>query len=428
MPGWIERLTGRTGPSAAADGPAAAAGARRRSRADPPSGAGGAIALLDVDALKTVNDDEDFDTGDRLLNAMGDVLRRALPKGAGMERLESGRFLLWLPEMALADASALADRLRRHAGAAIVDGRRGPVARTLSAGVIGSLPEETRSRALLHADMVLARAKALGGDRTETGRVPAAPSLVPAREAVEAAVARREMEYHVQPIVDLRDRRTVGVEALLRWTRGDGVALAPGQFIDTLSRIPESGSDRFAELALQAALPFVTAPTPCYCAFNISGAVLDGRGSPGCRWLSMLLEHLPPDRLVVEIVESAVIVKPDRAAELIERLRARGVRVALDDFGTGLSNLERLRQYPVDIVKIDRSFVDGVGHDGREEAILHCIGELARTLDFDVICEGIETDAQTDLLSALGIHFGQGYHLGRPAPGPDWAARLAAPD
>ena len=130
--------------------------------------------------------------------------------------------------------------------------------------------------------------------------------------------------------------------------------------------------------------------------------------------------------MVLEIVETAVVVCSGTTLAMIEQLRARGVRIALDDFGTGLSSLERLRRLPVDVLKIDRTFIDGLGCDGREEAILASLAALAQGLDIDLVAEGIETEAQARELVGLGVPFGQGFHLGRPGPASDWAARLAA--
>lgn len=386
--------------------------------------AGGSLALLDVDDLNGVNRDEDFDTGDRLLAAMGDILRRALGPGQGMERLESGRFLLWLPGQSLEEAADLTRNLRRLASNAIVDGRNGPVARSLSAGVVSLQQTESRARAILHADAALARAKKAGGDRLEVVRNLPTPSSIPSRGEVEAALESEALAYHVQPIFDLRTDRAVGVEALLRWTRQDGRVEGPGGFLTTLDTVPEAGSDLFPALAEQAARRFTDSASPLYCTFNITGAVIDGKESGSCRYLSALLERIPNDRLVLEIVESAVIIRPERAIDLITRLRDRGARVALDDFGTGHSNLERLRRFPVDIIKIDRVFVDTLGQDGRSEGILRGLAGIGRDLDMDIIAEGIETAEQARILSELDIHFGQGYHIGRPAPAEEWQSRL----
>lgn len=394
---------------------------------DPLSQPDGALALLDVDDLKGVNNARDFDTGDRLLNAMGDILRRTLPAGGGLERLESGRFLVWLPGTDLPGACKTVDRMRALASIAVIESTDGIVSRSLSAGVVTAVPGEGRARAILRADAALARAKGLGGDRMEATRALPVPSLAPPRAEIERAIADRALEYHVQPIFDLRSGRPAGVEALLRWNRPDGAILGPAGFLDTLNRIPEAGADLFPDLAVEAATPFVSGAEPVYVTFNVTGAVLDGTGRAGQHWLAEILERLPPERLVLEIVETAAIVRPDRAIETIERLRARGVRIALDDFGTGLSNLERLQKLPVDIVKIDRQFVEGLNRCGREEAILASVAALARGLDIDVVAEGVETEQQIDRLRELDLHFAQGFHLGRPAPAADWAARIGPP-
>lgn len=405
--------------------PAFDAPSRRMSSSPAQVSQAATLALMDIDDLKGVNVTADFDTGDRLLNEVDDILRRALPCGAGFERLESGRFLVWLPKMSLECAARMAEQMRLLACQALVDGPSGRVARTLSAGLVATSSNESRARAILRADVALANAKRIGGNKTETTPNLPMPSLVPSREQIEEAITTRALEYHVQPIFDLRSMVPAGVEALLRWNRPDGAVLGPNGFMDTLNRIPEVGAELFPDLAVEAAMPFATGAAPIYTTFNITGAVLDGVNSPGCRWLSTVLERIPAENLVLEIVETAVIVNPQRAADLIDRLRARGVRIALDDFGTGLSNLERLRRFPVDILKVDRAFVDGIGGDGREEAILASLVALAGGLDIDVIAEGIETEAQARTVGDLGIYYGQGYHLGRPAPASDWATRMA---
>ena len=404
------RLAGRRGPGADAD-----AGAAQ----------GGALALLDIDDLAGVNTAQDFDTGDRLLNAVGDALRRALPDGATLERLQSGRFLLWMPDATMEAARDEVEHLRALASRNVVEGSAGSVSRPVSAGLVVADPSESRARAILRADAALAQAKRMGGDRLAAIRSLPIPALAPPREAIEEAIATRALEYHVQPILALEARRPVGVEALLRWNRPDGAVMGPAGFMDTLDRIPEAGSDLFPDMAVEAATPFVTGPAPIYATFNITGAALDGLHRPEGRWLAEMLERLPPERLVLEIVETAVVVCPETTVTLIESLRARGVRIALDDFGTGLSTLDRLRCFPVDILKIDRTFIDGLGGTGREEAILASLVALAHGLDIDIVAEGIETEEQATQLIGLGIRYGQGYHLGRPAPASDWAERMA---
>lgn len=422
---------------------AAAAGGfafgHRRPRAAPPGGDGDsaatrdppgasaradALVMIDFDDLARLNASDGFDVGDRLLDAAGEVLRRALPMGAELERVQGGRFLVWLPPGLRGGAHDEAERLRVLAAHAIVEGNRGPVSRNVSAGTAAALPDEARARVVLRADEALARAKIMGGGRTESARNLPAPVIVPSRAEVEAAIVEHALEYHVQPIVRLACGKIVGVEALIRWTRPEGETLGPSGFLDALNRIPEVGLDLLPEMAEAAARPFVTAPGDPYVAFNVSGAVLDGTSPAGVRWLAEVLERLPPDRLLLEIVETAVIVHHDHARARIDSLRARGVRFALDDFGTGLSNLDRLRRFPVDILKVDRTFVDDIARDPRSQALIGALVALARELDIDLVAEGVETAEQARHLHALGVYYGQGYHFGRPSTADDWAARL----
>ncbi|WP_170831412.1 bifunctional diguanylate cyclase/phosphodiesterase [Jannaschia faecimaris] len=389
-----------------------------------PDSTGSTLALFDLDDLAGVNRQHDFDTGDRLLNAVADVLQRSLQPSATLERLESGRFLVRSRGTCLEDAAVEAERLRQIAACVQVQGTTGSVTRMLTVGVVAVSANESRARAILRADVALTNAKRAGGNQTQTVLKQPTPSVVPSRAVLAEAVRTRALEYHVQPIVRLADRQTVGVESLLRWNRPDGTIEGPAGFLDTLNRLPEAGVDVLPELAIAAARPFVEGPSPIYATFNITGAVLDGQGSPACCWLNKVLDALPPENLIVEIVETAIIVAPERAADMIERMRARGVRIALDDFGSGLSNLERLRRYPVDILKIDRAFVSGIGTTGREEAILHALVSLSREMDINLITEGIETEEQVQTLMDIGVQYGQGYHLGRPGPAMDWANRL----
>lgn len=385
------------------------------------------VALFDLDDLSGVNRTNDFDTGDRLLDQVDDVLRRALPPGSAIERLDSGRFLMWTSGGEIDAVVKSVDRLRSLASSVQVEGTRGIVARPVSVGVVETSHREVRSRAILRADVALAEAKRAGGNQTRALRTLPAPSLMPAREVIAEAIRTRALEYHVQPIVRLQDRQPIGIESLLRWNHPDGAVLGPARFMDTLNRLPEAGVEQFPDLAIAAATPFVHGPTPIYATFNITGAVLDGKGSLACKWLQALLNALPPEQLVLEVVETAIIVAPERARDLITRVRAKGARVALDDFGTGLSNLERLRDYDIDILKVDRSFVSGLNGAGREEAILAALATLATSLDLDIIAEGVETEAQAQAILKAGITYGQGYHLGRPATAAAWAARLGRP-
>ena len=140
-------------------------------------------------------------------------------------------------------------------------------------------------------------------------------------------------------------------------------------------------------------------------------------------WLKALLNGLPPEMTVFEIVESTVIENPEATKTLINRLRSKGVRIALDDFGIGMSNLERLLEYPIDIVKIDRSFVRSLTR-GSREGITRGLVEMSKTMGFEIIAEGIETQNQLDLVRAAGITHAQGYFLGKPQTADHWLKEI----
>ncbi|MEL6586682.1 MAG: GGDEF domain-containing phosphodiesterase, partial [Pseudomonadota bacterium] len=386
--------------------------------------AAGAVAMLDVDDLSSLNVATGYDTGDRLLGTMEDVLRRALPEGLGFEKLESGRFVIWLPSPDLDQAASLVENLRKLAASSFVEVSSGPMSRPVSAGLAPTFAEAGRNRALVHVSSAVARAKALGGNRLEMDRgQPEAPALI-GRAQIEAAVESGALDYYVQPIVDLSTDHVAGVEALLRWRQDDGDVVGPADFIHRLERLPDVSEDVFQDLACRTAHPFVTAPDPIFCTFNISGVILDGVGSAGCRWMRHLLDHIPPEHLVVEVVEYAVMARPDRTADLLTRLSAQGVRVALDDFGTGLSNLDRLKELPVTFLKLDRLFIQDIGRDTRCDIIVRNMIQLADDLGIKIIAEGVEQADQQKLLTEMGAHFGQGFHLGRPQPAGTWQQKL----
>ncbi|WP_371155098.1 GGDEF domain-containing phosphodiesterase [Jannaschia sp. 2305UL9-9] len=384
----------------------------------------GSVAVLNIDDLAGLNSADGFDTGDRLLDRIEDALRRALPGTLDLERLENGRFVVWLPEANLDKAAETVERLRATASTAYVTGNSGIACRTLSAGLVTTDVEQARGRAVLHADAAAARAKANGGNRLELVRgsisAPAGPSAAEVREAILTGA----LSFYVQPIIDLTTGKTAGVEALLRWNLPDGKVVGPASFIDRLERMTDLDGRVLADLVEAAATPILALSEDMFFTINITATVLDGAGHSDCAWLWEVLRRLPPERIVTEIVETAIIAQPERAADLVARLRAKGVRVALDDFGTGLSNLDRLRQMPVDFLKVDRAFIQGLSHGSREDTILRNIARLAADLGMEIISEGVETAEQAQAISDLGVRYAQGFFYGRPGPVDEWSPRL----
>ncbi|KIT17077.1 bifunctional diguanylate cyclase/phosphodiesterase [Jannaschia aquimarina] len=385
----------------------------------------GSLILLDVDAMGALNEVHGYDAGDRLLERIADALRRGLPPGAGQERLDGGRFLLWLPEVDADQALDLSRRLRAHIREVTIEVGDVRLARTISAGIVPVSGEEGRSRAILHADDALRRAKEIGGNSVQLGAVRGGPPRMPSAEEVTTAIRDGLLSYYVQPIFDLNTGQPAGVEALIRWVDAEGrIVRSPDDFLPLLERLPEDVTDTLVGMAERAALPFVTGPRPLYIAFNATAGALERRDSLARKWFRELRKRIPADRIVIELLESAVLLDPESAARTLRIAQSLGIRIALDDFGTGLSNLDRIVQFRPDLIKLDRVFMNGLGEGGPADAVVSATARLAKDLNISVVAEGIETPADAEIMRQAGVTLGQGYMLGRPAPPEDWAKRL----
>lgn len=234
---------------------------------------------------------------------------------------------------------------------------------------------------------------------------------------LRGAASRGEFRLHYQPIVQLRTGQTVGVEALIRWQHPTGRLLYPDQFVPLAER---SGSivalgrwvldEACGRLACwERAYPQM----PLTISVNVSVHQLLYSDFVADTARLLWRRGIEPHRLVMEITESFAACS-ERARRQIQGLKALGVRLAIDDFGTGYSSLRTLRDGPFDIVKIDRSFISGIGHDVRDQQLVHAIIELGHLFDAEVNAEGIEEREQFTVLSALGCDVGQGHYFGRP--------------
>lgn len=385
-----------------------------------------ALLYVDLDDFKTVNDTYGHDAGDALLIEVTDAMVAACRPGDFVARLGGDEFCVFLKGCDLERGGQVAHRFLRAVVEANVEiaGRR--MIRTAGIGVCELRPDQKMESALNVADAALyevtskGKNQILAGDHEVVRRMLQKQSRPPAEE-VGAALENGEITYFVQPIFDLEVDRIEGVEALIRWVKPDGEILLPGQFLDLMADSYKRGVRPPPEAANEAAIGFSKLDTPIYCGWNISSKFLNNTVIPGsdADWLKALFNGLPPDMTVFEIVESTVIDNP----EATKTLRSRGVRIALDDFGIGMSDLERLLEYPIDILKINRSFVQSQTRE-RRKGIMHGLVEMSKTMGFQIIAAGIEMLIQLDVVRAAGITHAQGYFLEKPQTADYWLEEI----
>ena len=407
--------------------------------------AGGACALLlvDLDGFKDVNDTLGHGVGDALLRAVARRLADTVEPGDTVARLGGDEFAIALRRLGgQRDAEAAADRtLAALDDTPVVDGMPIPV--DASVGIaISPLHGDTPAILLQRADLAMYRAKRFAcGVQTYEARDDG-----PERKRLEragqlrSAVDDGQLTLAFQPKVALADGRVVGAEALVRWNHPTEGLLMPGAFLPLVEPTATivSLSRWVVNEAVAQAARWRHDGLDLHVAVNCSARYLQ---SPNMAYdvLEALWNHrLPADRLVVELTESAVITNPTSAMATVNRLVRAGVKISIDDFGTGFASLAQLEQLPATEIKIDRSFVAGLGDpeteagsedpDGRcgpREAIVRAVLELGERLGIDVVAEGVETVSSLRRLARYRCPLVQGYLIARPVPADDLAAVAA---
>ena len=388
------------------------------------------VLCIDLDNLGSVNDGHGSDVSDRLLTAISSTLIELVGDTGTVARTGGDEFCVVLNTPDLEEAERIAARIAMAVANTSVPSGEILVSRSASIGVAPMHPGQKLISALILAEDALAMAKLEGRNRVKTAdeellRTRTERAAKPTIEDIQTGLNRDEVTYYVQPIWDIHTGKPVGVEALIRWVTEDGDIRLPDSFVDTMSDAHHLDLKPPLEAASRTANAFTHDPRGMFCAFNVSNSFLDRSNEITPEWIDTLLQGVPAERMVFEIVESAVIQDPEGAKRMFQALRDAGVRVALDDFGRGHSNLQRLQEFAVDIVKIDRHFITDLHDNARNAGILDGLMEMSRTLDFEIIAEGVETDAQLEMVRAAGIHLVQGYLLGRPAPVEEWLQRLS---
>ncbi len=392
------------------------------------SGEGLAVLLIDLDGFKQVNDSLGHDTGDRVLCEVARRFEMVLRPEDTLARFGGDEFGVLLEGASDSEAVAVAQRLLRSLGEPLVVSD-GEFAVGASIGiVVHEVGRPAQSDQLIrNADIAMYAAKDAGRDRYAVFGQEMAQEAVDMRvmeQELRLALPRNEFRIHYQPEVDITTGAIIGVEALLRWNSPTRGPVSPAQFIpiaESTGTIFGLGAWVMREACKQtAAWDEAGLLDPGFVTWvNVSGRQLAAGGVIALVEQCLSAAGIPACRLGLEVTETAIVQEGttgDRARAELSELHRRGVHLAIDDFGTGFSSLGQLRHFPIDMIKVDRSFTQGAEHNAKDAAITANIVSLAHALDLVATAEGIETETQLASLQRLGCDRAQGFLFARPAP------------
>ncbi len=386
-----------------------------------------ALLLLDLDRFKEINDTLGHQVGDRLLKEVARRFRKTLRKADTVARFGGDEFLILLPAVTDLDrARRVANRLHKALDRPF---KMSGMSFAIGAGIgIALCPEHADSAGELMqcADVAMYMAKKgpsgiavydSAKDHNSLRHLALSGEL---RQAIETD----QLSFHYQPKIDLRRRRVCGVEALVRWQHPKQGAIPPDEFVSQAERtgLIQKLTDWGLNEAIRQLAGWRDLGLDLDLAVNLSAANLLQDSLPDLIEDFLGTWKVAPGHLTLEITENAIMVDPERALEVAERLNAIGVRLSIDDFGTGYSSLAYIKRLPVDELKVDKSFVMQMDEDKNDAVIVRSTIELAHSLGLEVVAEGIEKDVHIELLDKLGCDVGQGFFISRPVP-PDQLIR-----
>jgi diguanylate cyclase (GGDEF)-like protein/PAS domain S-box-containing protein len=389
----------------------------------------GGILLVDIDAFRAVNDMHGHEVGDQVLSIVGRRIVRALRNGDIIARIAADQFAVLLrPGTSVTDESeVIAQRIARAISPPIV--MQDCTCKIGCSIGIARFPDNGTGPSVIvrNAEMALHRAKNWGG-----GSVVMYESMFRKQQEerhklaldLRQAIKDKQIEVHMQPQVRMSDGSLYGHEALARWPMPDGSWLPPGQFIPVAEDM--GLIDMLGSYVVMRSFEFLrdynaVAEKPTSIAINVSSDQM--RDMAFSSWIVAEIERfgIDPKHVTLELTENILIDRMlDDIMMNIAEVSKAGVKIALDDFGTGWASLSHLQRFPIDYIKIDRSFV--IKLEGGNDAICRAVIDMAKTLGKKVVAEGIETQGQLDALRALGCDYGQGYLFGKATPPSEVAA------
>ena len=388
-----------------------------------------AVMILDVDHFKNINDSYGHATGDELLQQISQALGKLLRQSDYLARLGGDEFAVFIegieePE----DAARIANKLLSCVHRVWQLNNGVDVKLSASAGIsLYPVHEQTPETLLQGADTALYKAKSEGRNTSayySDGMTQNARERLTLESRLRNAIAQQHLQLYFQPQVELSSGQVVGAEALLRWYDPEEGFIAPSRFIpiaESSGLIHEIGlwvieqSCRQGVLWLQEGLPALTI------AVNVSAHQFHRNALQQQIADTLLSSGFPAEQLELEMTESALMTQHELTVSTLANLKKLGVRLAIDDFGTGYSSLAYLKTFPIDVLKVDKSFIDQLPGHHQDAEICKAIVTLAHTLQFEVLAEGVELEAQQRYLQQIGCDRYQGYYFAKPLPASEFA-------
>lgn len=395
-----------------------------------------AILLIEINDFKAVNESYGYAVGDQLLISVADRLRGCLRVSDVAVRSGADDFAALLEDVySEEEVLAVVERILIEMGRPfVIDGR--DVLTTVSVGVaIDPDRSSSEDELLRQADLVLNLAKRRGGNVFEVFRPDQhsdALSRFQLRLELTEAIEQNQLVLHYQPIVDLNTWQVSGCEALVRWNHPERGLLSPNRFIPVAEEsdlIVALGDWVIREASRQLREWTDETPTAANLRMSVNLSVRQLQNPAIASDIIEILSEsdISPDRFTIEITETLMMEREQEFADRLQQLRSKGFRLAVDDFGTGYSSLGYIQQFAMDIIKIDRSFVDRMKGSASASGLVRTIIEIATELDCVTVAEGIETPVQASRLARLGCNYGQGYYFSKPIDAQEFIQMLKSP-
>jgi diguanylate cyclase (GGDEF)-like protein/PAS domain S-box-containing protein len=380
-----------------------------------------AVLFFNINFFNRVNDTLGYPVGDELLRMVADRIQEALGNTGSVARIGGDNFLILLPEVSdPGEAADMAQRIIEHVSKPIQIGSH-TFEITSNVGV-ALYPSDGNNADDLqrHSDIAMHQAKTIGKNIVQISTPKTNQDyleLQMQREELRFAIENGCIRPHYQPIIDIQTGKVVGAEALSRWEKETGEVVMPGAFIklaeESLLIIPLGQKIIQAASRDARAWPRLNG-SPARISVNVSPRQFHQPNIIEMIDLALSESTLEPENLEIEITEGIAMEDPDRAAEVFAQLRNRGIGLAIDDFGTGYSSLSYLDKFPITTLKIDRSFVAGLGKD--KSKIIEAIVAMAHSLGINIVAEGVETEQQLASLRDIGCREAQGYLFDKALP------------